>query len=98
MAFVLNETQMVVVHNYTYLEITFVKCGSLKAAARNLADKANKALFKLNNTFSANIINPKNSGKLYEAVVKHVAIYACAVWITYSHVTVLLAYLSCYYQ
>ena len=59
-----------IVQEYTYLGLTFTRTGSLKMAAKCLAQKATKALFKLNNTlYSSNVTEPRINIKLFESVI-----------------------------
>ncbi len=69
-----------IVQEYTYLGLTFTRTGSLKMAAKCLAQKATKALLNLNKTlYSSKVTETRINIKLYESVIKPIATYGCAV-------------------
>ncbi len=70
-----------IVQEYTYLGLTFTRTGSLKMAAKCLAQKAtNLSLYSNWTTHFSKVTEPRINIKLYESVIKPIAAYGCAVW------------------
>ncbi len=68
------------VTSYTYLGIVLTNNGSFKAAQNNLHEKALRALFKLKSMLSGTTIGAHASLKLFDSLVKPVALYGSELW------------------
>jgi hypothetical protein len=69
-----------IVHEYTYLGVKIHKSGSFKAAIKALALKAQRAFFALLSKIKGLRLTPRIHIKLFDSLVKPIALYACEVW------------------
>ena len=65
---------------YSYLGIEISNVCSFKLAEKTLAKKAMKALFKLKGLLCGSGMNPLTSLKLFDKLVKFIAIYGSELW------------------
>ncbi len=68
------------VSSYTYLGIELANNGSFSLAQKKLNEKAMRALFKLRSMISGTDLDAHTSLKLFDQVVKPVALYGSEIW------------------
>ena len=79
--FYLNNESIEIVDTFCYLGIQLNSNGTFDKAMTNSKNKALRALFKINNVVKPNKIhNPSTLLKLFDSMVKPIALYACQVW------------------
>ena len=68
------------VNEFKYLGIVFHKSGTFTKAIKDLACRASRAMFKLQSILKNLRTNPRLSIKLFDSVVKPIALYCSEVW------------------
>ena len=71
---------MEIVKSYTYLGIELLASGSFWLTKENLMDKARKAMFPLFSTISQFQLPCANSVKLFQALIRPIALYNAENW------------------
>jgi hypothetical protein len=66
--------------SYIYLGLTITPSGSFTQAIKDLTTKAKNALFALNSSLRKVQSNPKLALKLFDTLIKPIALYGCEVW------------------
>ena len=74
-----------IVTSYKYLGMKICNSGSFTSTIKDLADKARRAYFSMNSSFSNMNINPRLFMKLFDTLVKPIAIYGSEVWGAFGH-------------
>jgi hypothetical protein len=70
-----------VVDSYTYLGVTFTYTGNFDQAIKDLQTKAMRAMFKVSSALkSKDVGNCDLNIKLFESMLKPIALYGCQVW------------------
>lgn len=78
--FKLGNVNMEIVKSYTYLGIELLASGSFWLTKENLMDKARKAMFPLFSTISQFQLPCANSVKLFQALIRPIALYNAENW------------------
>ena len=79
--FVLAGKRIDMVDTFTYLGVTFSHTGNFNNAIKDMATKAMKASFKISTTLkSSQVLDSKLYTKLFDSMVKPVALYGAQVW------------------
>ena len=68
------------VSSYTYLGIELSSCGSSALASKTLANKAQKALFKLKKTLCSTNLLPNIQMKLFDQLIAPICLYGSEIW------------------
>ena len=84
-SFQINGHPLEIVNKYTYLGIQISSSGSFTSAVKELASKALRAYFALKNTFINTSLQPNIYLKLFDSLVKPIALYGCEVWGAFGH-------------
>lgn len=79
-SFYLNDMRLETVQNYCYLGLELSSNCSFKSAEKVMAEKAKKALFKLKSLLYNTNINPKTALKLFDQLIKPIALYGSEIW------------------
>lgn len=78
--FYLNDTELEIVNDFTYLGVKFSKSGSFKSAKEHIAEQGNKALFSLLRKIRDLNLPYDVQIDLFEKTIKPVLLYGCEVW------------------
>ena len=68
------------VDKYMYLGIEFSADGKMQQAQLNIRHRSLKAIFKLKSVLRDSNVSPKLSMKLFDQMVKPIALYGCEIW------------------
>ena len=74
-SFKLNGKELEQVETYTYSGFDLFRTGTFKFAEKAMAEKANRAMFKLRNLLQTCGISPKISMKLFDQLIKPICQY-----------------------
>ena len=83
--FYINKKEIQIVHEYTYLGITFSASGSFSVAQKTLSDKAMNALFKIRKHVNLSKLKLNNALKIFDSVILPIITYGCEVWGLYNN-------------
>ncbi len=84
-SFVLNGHLLENVNTYNYLGLKISSSGSFIAGVKELAQKAFRAYIEMKSSFMGMDINPRLYIKLFDSLVKPIALYGCEVWGSFGH-------------
>ena len=83
--FELNGEKLQIVHKYNYLGLKISSNGSFTAAIKELGEKARRAYHVMRGPLIDSSIQPRVYMKLFESLVKPIALYGCEVWGGFGH-------------
>ena len=83
--FNINGKLLEIVNSYQYLGIKINRSGSFIPTIKDLSDKACRAYFAMSNSFSNMNLNPKLVLKLFDSLIKPIALYGSEVWGAFGH-------------
>ena len=83
--FELNGEKLQIVHKYNYLGLKISSNGSFTAAIKELGEKARRAYHVMRGPLIDSSIQPRVYIKLFESLVKPIALYGCEVWGGFGH-------------
>ena len=84
--FLINETTIENVSEYTYLGITFIPSGSFRLTFQNLSNKANRSFFSINNKHPIKKLPIRTSLKLFDSMISPILLYCSEAWIAFDYV------------
>jgi hypothetical protein len=73
------------VNTYNYLGLKISSSGSFIAGVKELAQKAFRAYIEMKSSFMGMDISPRLYIKLFDSLVKPIALYGCEVWGSFGH-------------
>ena len=85
--FKFNGQPLETVQCYNYLGLKISNSGSFTAAIKELSSKASRAYQSLRNALFGLAIPPKSYMKLFDILIKPIALYGCEVWGAFGHKT-----------
>ena len=78
--FMYNGEELEIADRYVYLGLTITPSGNFSKAIKDLSTKAASALYSLNSSLRSVSHNPKLTLKLFDSLVKPIALYGSEVW------------------
>ena len=78
--FLIGSVELEYVKQYKYLGVMFSNNGKFFVGEKNLSMKANRALFPIKQTSFEKSIKPLAVLKMFDALVKPIALYNSEVW------------------
>lgn len=83
LSFSVNNTQIEIVQEYTYLGIKITSSGTFTIAQKILAEKALNALFKIRKHVNLSRLPLRTARKIFESAVQPILTYGCEIWGVY---------------
>ena len=84
-SFCINDQVLEIVQNYNYLGLKINKSGNFTTAIKYLSNKAMRAYMALKSSLNGTHISPRLYLKLFDSLVKPIAIYGCEAWGGFGH-------------
>ena len=69
-----------IVKSYNYLGLIITNSGNFKPAIKELTEKGKRAYFAMKSSFINTHINPRIYMKLFDTLIKPIALYGCEIW------------------
>ena len=85
LTFHLNGENLEIVQNYNYLGLKINRTGNFTTAIKELSNKALRAYQAMRSAFIGTKLQPKVYMKLFDTLVKPIALYGCEVWGAFGH-------------
>ena len=83
-SFYINNKEIEVVQEYTYLGITVSAPGNFSVAQKTLSDKAMNALFKIRKHVNLSQLKLDHATKIFDSAILPIITYGCEVWGVYN--------------
>lgn len=78
--FKFNDKALKITNEYIYLGVKIHQSGTFTAAIKDLANRANKAMFKIKSLLKDSAVKPKLPIRLFDVMVKPICLYCSEVW------------------
>jgi hypothetical protein len=87
----INGKSIDIVNMYNYLGLKISSSGGFSTAIKELSNKAIRAYFALKSSFININVNPRLFMRLFDTLVKPIALYGCEIWGAFGHKTSILS-------